>query len=132
MARILIVEDNPAVRKMLRWTLEERGIEVIEAPDGLEALSIIFKDTPQLDLIILDMLMPNLNGLEFLTSLRNKPKLRHIPVLVCTSVADKSTVAKIIQSGADDYLIKPVARSVFLKKIFSIIHDLEDLEESKV
>jgi DNA-binding response OmpR family regulator len=104
--RILIVEDHPGIRTSLRWNLQAAGYLVAEAEDGLAALTIMREEPP--DLVLLDLSMPKMNGMVFLTELREmNPRP---PTLVIVMTAHRSTpiVVEATRLGASDFLVKPV------------------------
>jgi type IV pilus assembly protein PilB len=113
--RILVVDDDPALREILRDTLEGERYEVAEAGDGNEALASIFRDRP--DLIVTDLKMPALDGLELLRKLRRDLATCQIPVIFLTGVEDLDAEAKALDLGADDYLNKPPERARLLSRI---------------
>ena len=104
-ARILLVEDDKALRRYLEVTLERAGYEVLQASDGLEAMKLASSAT--VDLVITDAMMPNLSGQELCRFLRNSPKLSHIPI-VLLSGSEKSEAGPSSRP-ADVFLAKPVA-----------------------
>ena len=103
-ARILLVEDDKALRRYMEVTLERAGYEVLQASDGLEAMKLVA--SASVDLVITDAMMPNLSGHELCRFLRNSPKLAHIPI-VLLSGSEKDAG---LQGGpADVFFSKPVA-----------------------
>ena len=111
-ARILLVEDDKALRRYLEVTLERAGYEVLQASDGLEAMKLVA--SAPVDLVITDAMMPNLSGHELCRFLRNSPKLAHIPI-VLLSGSEKDAGA---QGGpADVFFSKPVAAEELLECI---------------
>jgi CheY-like chemotaxis protein len=113
--RILLVDDNKAVRTLARQVLAPFACTVTEAPNGLEALFAMDPDLP--DLIVLDINMPRMGGVEMLTMLKSKPKLAAIPVLMLASPTDHPTAGKIAALGVQGTLIKPFAPAELLEKI---------------
>jgi CheY-like chemotaxis protein len=103
--RALIVEDNKVNRMLLRRGLAEQGVDVIEAEDGRQALDALA--TEPVDLILLDLLMPVLDGYATLERIKADEALRHLPVIVITAVDDLESVVRCIELGATDYLPKP-------------------------
>jgi CheY-like chemotaxis protein len=102
---ILVVDDNEMNRDMLSRRLERQGYQTVTAEDGEQALTLI----PQhgFDLILLDIMMPRLNGYEVLQQLKADPRQRHIPVIMISAVDDLDSVVRCIELGAEDYLFKP-------------------------
>lgn len=104
-ALILVVDDNEMNRDMLSRRLERQGYRSIMAEDGVQALEVL----PQhpFDLILLDIMMPRMNGYEVLEKVKNDPAARHIPIIMISAVDDLDSVVKCVEMGADDYLFKP-------------------------
>ena len=101
---VLIVDDEAVNREMLQLILAEE-YDTLTAVDGESALDLIRENSPRLSLILLDLLMPGMHGLEVLRILREEPELRHIPVIVLT--ADREAEVKSLRAGAVDFLPKP-------------------------
>jgi two-component system, sensor histidine kinase RpfC len=115
---ILVAEDNPINQVVATKTLKKEGYQVDLAIDGEEALHFINKNMNTIDLILLDMNMPKLTGIEVLESIRLLPgRFSEIPVLILTADATVETKEKCIASGANGYLIKPLSRSNLLNEI---------------
>ena len=108
--RALVVDDNAFNRRLLRRGLEEQGIETIEAKDGLHALELVVRE--RVDLVLLDLLMPELDGYATLERIKGDDALRDLPVIVITAVDDMSSVVRCIELGATDYLSKPFNAAV--------------------
>ena len=104
--KILIVEDNPQNMKLLLMTLRPHGYALLEAEDGAEALKIAVRDKP--DLIIMDIQLPKVSGLEVTRMLRQMPAFNHVPIIAITAYAMKGDKEKFIESGCDAYLSKPI------------------------
>lgn len=127
-ARILLVDDHPLNRDMLGRRLERIGYHVQQAADGRQALNIL-QDTP-IDLILLDIMMPELDGYGVLQALRADPQRRHIPVIILSALDDMGSIVRGIELGADDYLPKPFDPVLLKARIEAClvkknIHDLE-------
>jgi two-component system, cell cycle response regulator len=103
--RALIVDDNKVNRMLLRRGLAEQGVDVIEAEDGRQALDKLA--TEPVDVILLDLLMPVLDGYATLERIKADEALRHLPVIVITAVDDLESIVRCIELGATDYLPKP-------------------------
>lgn len=113
---ILIVDDVMVMRLMLRAKLEEGGFEVLEAEDGEKALTILEKE-PDIRLIITDVTMPVMDGLEFISNLRNSVQYAAIPVIICTAKGEISVVRKAKQLGVQRFLVKPITKPALLAAI---------------
>lgn len=105
MGRVLIVDDYPANRELLKKRLEREGHEAEEAADGVQALELLKKES--YDLVLLDILMPKMNGYEVLEVMQKDPELRVVPVIVITAVENIDSIVQCIEMGAYDYLTKP-------------------------
>ncbi len=111
-ARVLVVDDDPANRDLLERRLHRYGATVTTAEDGLRALGVLRKNP--VDLVLLDMLLPGLDGYQVLTKLKADEKLREIPVIMISGLDQENGIARCLEAGAEDYLTKPF-NSVFLK-----------------
>lgn len=102
--QILIVEDEAPMRAALKDKLKDAGYRVLEARDGIEGLAVAKKEHP--DLILLDLLMPNMNGQDMLVELRKKDWGKTVPVIVLTNSNENDTILETLQKDAQDYFIK--------------------------
>lgn len=122
--KILAVDDEKHIVKLVQVNLERQGYEVITANDGKEALQKVEEENP--DLIVLDVMMPYMDGFEVLQNLRRNPSTRDIPVIMLTAKAQDADVFKGWQSGVDCYLTKPfnpMELISFVKRIFKSMED---------
>jgi CheY-like chemotaxis protein len=103
---VLIVEDDPVLREALRWLLEGKGYTCAEAEDGLEAVALARQSPPRL--VLLDLMMPALDGIGAARQLRADPRLRGVPILCLTALSDDRAHAEARQAGCDLVLTKPV------------------------
>ena len=104
--KILIVEDNPQNMKLILMTLRPYGYNLLEATDGEEALKAVNREKP--DLIIMDIQLPKMDGLEVTRRLRQMPAFSHIPIVAVTACAMKGDEEKIMEAGCNTYLPKPI------------------------
>ena len=126
--RILVVDDNPHLVDLLRIRLEYSGFEVLTAFDGKEGLDKARNDNP--DLIILDVMLPKMNGYKVCRLLKFDQKYKHIPIVMLSSRAKESDAAIGIQTGANEYVFKPYDQ----KKLIEIVNKYVNvlfLEECK-
>lgn len=114
-ARILIVDDDALIRLQLVQALRQQGYETAEAGDGEEALGLL--RAQPFDLIVLDILMPRLDGFGVLTRMREKEILDDTPVVVISSLDDMDGIVRCIRMGAEDYLLKPFERTLLDARI---------------
>ena len=117
--RILVVEDDPIALRFARYTLLQEGYEVITAPNGLEGLRKALSDNP--DLIILDIMLPGIDGFEICYRLRSEPITARTPILMLTSKAQESDRQTGLKVGADDYLTKPALPSEIVRRVQSLL-----------
>lgn len=115
MARVLVADDDEDIRIFLEVTLELHGFEVLLAADGAEALELARLERP--DLIVLDVMMPRMDGLEALGKLRDDPRTSHLPVLMLTARAQRQDTITGLDLGADDYVTKPFDQEELLARI---------------
>ena len=117
--KILAVDDERHIVRLVQVNLERAGYEVVTANDGKEALEKVAQENP--DLVVLDVMMPYMDGFEVLQNLRRNPTTRDIPVIMLTAKAQDADVFKGWQSGVDCYLTKPfnpMELLSFVKRIF--------------
>lgn len=115
MKKILIAEDNPVNRELLRELLELRGYEVLEACDGQEALNMIAQQLP--DLLILDLGMPILDGFGVIRKLRAEAATARLRVLAATAYAMRGDREKVMEAGFDGYLSKPIDNAALMLEL---------------
>jgi two-component system phosphate regulon response regulator PhoB len=105
MAKILVVEDEKQIADMISFKLSNAGHKVVRAPDGEQAMIVANKEMP--DLILLDVMMPGLGGVEVLRRLKNDPALRAVPVIMVSAKGHERDVLSGLRGGAIDYIVKP-------------------------
>ncbi len=105
MSIVLVVEDSAAQRQMILDLLKGSGLQVSEAADGVEALEHIEETSP--DLVVLDIVMPRMNGYEVCRRLKNHPKTQNVPVVMCSSKGEEFDRYWGMKQGADAYIAKP-------------------------
>lgn len=120
--KIMIVDDCPTTRKLLGLYLRGRGYDLVFAENGLDALEKLASE--RISLILSDLNMPYMDGIELLRSIRSNPAFSHIPFLMVTTEADEEEKKKALDSGADGYLVKPVTAEVILQNIRKILKDI--------
>ena len=112
---ILIVDDNPTNQDILRRRLEKHGFDCMLADNGNQALAII--EEHKVDLVLLDLLMPDMNGIEVLHAIRSIPSRRELPIIIVSGLNDARGIAKCLSHGATDYLAKPVEPLILDAKV---------------
>lgn len=116
-ASILVVDDNP---KFLADALPMYGYNVTVATDGLEALKILDKDQ-SFDIILLDVMMPNMDGWDTLKAIRSNKKIKYIPIIMITAVSEDQKIVSGLKIGADDYIVKPFILPNLLARIEAVL-----------
>jgi len=124
--RILIVDDNETNRDILATRLNGHGYELLQAADGEEALAKAREALP--DLILLDIMMPKIDGIEVCRQLKNDPSLPFMPIILVTAKADSKDVVTGLDAGADEYLTKPVDHMALLARVRSVLR-LKELHD---
>ena len=119
MARILIVEDEPDVLLLLENRVRGAGHEVVSATDGERGLALAFSENPAL--IILDWMMPKLDGIQVCEQLRATDAERSIKVLMLTARSQQKDVERAYEAGADDYIVKPFSSRELIERITSLL-----------
>lgn len=109
--RILLVEDNLVNRRMAEFLLKARGLVIIEAVNGMEAVERARSERP--DLIIMDLQLPGMDGLEATRIIKADPELRHIPVVAMTAYAMSGDRERVLAAGCDGYITKPIDTKEF-------------------
>lgn len=113
--KILLVEDNPVNRRLAMFLLRSQGYQVREATSALDAFEIL--KTEQFDLIVMDIQLPGMDGLEATTKLRAEPATAEIPVIAVTSYAMAGDRDKALAAGCSGYVTKPIDKTIFLAEI---------------
>ena len=116
---ILIVEDEPAQLEMLAYNVEAEGFRVLKAPDGEEGVLLAEEEQP--DLIILDWMLPNISGIEVCRQIKRKPQTRSIPIIMLTARGQEEDRVRGLDTGADDYVVKPYSVSELMARVRAII-----------
>jgi DNA-binding response OmpR family regulator len=128
MARIMVAEDEQHLREMLAFKLTTLGHQLVGAADGEQAMAMAAAQLP--DLIVLDIAMPLLNGLEVLRRLKTDPALRSIPVIILSAKAREHDVRAGLQAGAVDYVVKPFSLKDLAARIERVLGDHRAAEPS--
>ncbi len=117
--RILIIEDDPAVLRAMSYMLEKEGYEVLTAMNGLEGLTKAKGENP--DLLILDVMLPGIDGFEICHRLRAESQTAQLPILMLSAKGQAADKSMGLQVGANEYLTKPVERLVLLGKVEALL-----------
>jgi CheY-like chemotaxis protein len=118
---VLVVDDDPRNIFALSSVLERRGMKVLTATTGKEALALI-ESTPELAIVLMDIMMPEMDGYQVIAVIRDKPRLRRIPIIALTAKAMKGDREKCLEAGASDYLAKPVNTEQLLSALRIWLH----------
>ena len=116
---ILIVEDDDDILGLLNYNLSRQGYRIETAGDGYEALEILGRRTP--DLVILDLTLPDMDGLEICGRIRRERKTAHLPVLILTARGEDDEIVTGLESGADDYLAKPFSVAELIARVRALL-----------
>ena len=116
---VLVVEDDPDIRELLRFTLERAGLKVVEAESGEDALT--FLDGPQPSVAIIDWMLPGINGVELTQRLREDPLTSAMPLIMLTARGEEADKLKSFDSGIDDYLTKPFSPKELVARVKALI-----------
>jgi DNA-binding response OmpR family regulator len=131
--KILIVDDNPHVLKLLSISLEKAGYQVSTAENGDQGLQVLNKIKP--DLVISDVMMPETDGIEFCWMVREGSEIPMVPFIFLTSLNDQDMEIRGFRAGADEYLIKPVDRKILLEKVETLLEraiKVKSVDDEKV
>jgi len=119
-AKILIVDDDPNVQRLLQYTLKQEGYDVVTAADGAEGFRLWGTEAP--DLILLDVLLPKLDGYQVAIKIRSEEgSASHVPIIMLTAEREVEQKVRGLRAGADDYLIKPFHPAELLARIKSLL-----------
>ena len=117
LGKVLVIDDNP---KFLEDSLPLYGYEVESAVDGLKAMKTLSKKT-DFDIILLDVMMPNMNGWDVLKEIRENENTKMLPIIMTTAISEEQKIVKGLKMGADDYIVKPFVLSTLLARIEAVI-----------
>lgn len=128
--KVLIADDEPDILEILKYNLLKEGYEVVTAKDGDEALEKARRTMP--DLVILDIMMPRKTGVEVCQLLRAQPGFKDTLIIFLTAVSDEGTQIKGLETGADDYISKPISPKVFISRVNALFRRLNKQETKKL
>lgn len=112
---VLYIEDNPHNRRLVRRTLERQGYSLVEATDGISGLSMVQEMKPPL--VLLDIGLPGMDGIEVVKRIKADTELQHIPVIAITASAMRGDRERFLEAGCDDYLSKPIQVFELMEKV---------------
>ncbi|MCF6095877.1 response regulator transcription factor [Thermovorax subterraneus] len=128
-AKILVVDDEPFIVELVKFNLESAGYEVITASDGHEALKLIEKEHP--NLIILDIMLPGIDGMEICRALRFKMQTKDIPVILLTAKTGEIDKVLGLEMGADDYITKPFSPRELVARVKAVLRRTDKRDGSR-
>lgn len=126
MIKLLAIDDDPFIRTLVKKTFTNLGFEVLTAPDGFEGLHTIITQKPAL--ILLDIMMPILDGLEVLKRIKETPEVSKIPIIMFTAVSERKMIVESSKLGADDYILKPFQSSILITKVRDLLQKVSKIE----
>ena len=121
--KILVVEDEPDIRKLVQYNLTQERFNVLEAEDGEQALKLLQRERP--NLVILDLMLPGLSGMELCKLLRQRSDTAKLPILMLTAKAGEADRIVGLEMGADDYLAKPFSPREMVARVRAILRRSE-------
>jgi two-component system alkaline phosphatase synthesis response regulator PhoP len=128
--KILIADDEPDILEILQFNLQQEGYQVTTVKNGDEAIESAKKTAP--DLIILDVMMPGRNGIEVCNILRGLPAFKNTLIIFLSALSDEGTEVKGLETGADDYLTKPISPKVLISKVSALFRRIEKTEHRTI
>lgn len=128
--KVLIADDEPDILEILKYNLEKEGYTVATAKDGDEALDKAKHTQP--DLIVLDMMMPKKSGMEVCELLRAQNQFKETLIMFLTALSDETTQLKGFDTGADDYVSKPISPSVFVSKVNALLRRVKQADNKNI
>lgn len=119
MFKILVVDDDPNLRVLLRQMLVLRGFEVVDAEDGEDALNVVKEAKP--DAVVLDVMMPIMDGITVCKRLRSQPETAQLPIIMLSGKASQEAVEEGLQAGANKYLCKPISMAELIEHVREVL-----------
>lgn len=124
---ILVVDDEQDLLDLIEYNLKKEGFDVLMAEDGKEGIEIAREHNP--NLVLLDIMMPKMDGLEVVEQMRSDEKLKHIPIIFLTARSDEKTEVEGLNKGGDDYITKPISTTKLISRIKAVLRRFEVTEE---
>ena len=118
MPNVLLADDNS---KYLKDALPFYGYEVFTAPDGVQALKVLEKEDKNIDIVLLDVMMPNMDGWQTLKAIRSNKSTEHLPVIMLTAINEDQKMISALKKGADDYIVKPFILPNLLARMEAVL-----------
>lgn len=127
--KILLVDDEPDIIEIIRFNLSQEGYQILSASDGLEALKVAEKHMPHL--IIMDVMMPNMDGIEACEQLRKDPRFVETIIMFLTARGEEYSYVAAFEAGADDYVTKPIKPKVLISKVKGLLRRFKKNQKSE-
>ncbi|NLF51567.1 MAG: response regulator [Leptolinea sp.] len=122
--RVLVIDDDPTIARIAKLTLKNQGYDVVLAEDTKTGLKELFQETT--DLVLLDYMLPEQNGLAFLKDIRAEPELRNLPVIMLTTIGSSDVVHAAKLLGANDFITKPFTLETLIERVSRLVPIPED------
>ncbi|MBD3617177.1 MAG: response regulator transcription factor [Gracilimonas sp.] len=127
---ILVVDDEKDLLDLIEYNLKKEGFDVLKAENGEEGIEIAKKHNP--DLVLMDIMMPKMDGMEAVEKMRGDDKLKSIPIIFLTARSDEKTEVEGLNKGGDDYITKPISTTKLISRIKAVMRRFEDTEEEEI
>ncbi|MCW9705750.1 response regulator transcription factor [Fodinibius salsisoli] len=124
---ILVVDDEQDLLDLIEYNLKKEGFDVLKAENGLEGIEVAREHNP--DLVLLDIMMPKMDGLEVVERMRGDKKLKQIPIIFLTARGDEKTEVEGLDKGGDDYITKPISTTKLISRIKAVLRRFEETQE---
>ncbi len=124
---ILVVDDEQDLLDLIEYNLKQEGFDVLKAEDGVEGIEMAREHSP--NLVLLDIMMPKMDGLEVVERMRDDKKLKKIPIIFLTARGDEKTEVQGLDKGGDDYITKPISTTKLISRIKAVLRRFEETEE---
>lgn len=124
---ILVVDDEQDLLDLIEYNLRQEGFNVLKAENGKDGIQMAKEHMP--DLVLLDIMMPQMDGIEVCDRMREDPTLTHIPIIFLTARSDEKTEIEGLNKGADDFITKPISTSKLISRIKAVLRRFEETEE---
>ena len=128
--KVLVVDDEKDITALVAYHLEREGFRVLQAHDGLQALELVKRERP--NVLILDLMLPHMGGLDVCRRLRREPETARLPILMLTAKAEETDKVLGLELGGDDYLTKPFAPRELVARVKALIRRSEERQEDEI
>jgi two-component system, OmpR family, alkaline phosphatase synthesis response regulator PhoP len=124
---ILVVDDEQDLLDLIEYNLKKEGYDVLKAENGVEGIRVAKDRRP--NLVLLDIMMPKMDGIQTCEQMRSDPDLKHIPIIFLTARSDEKTEIEGLDKGADDFITKPISTTKLLSRIKAVLRRFDETEE---